>query len=169
MRKDVDIVNHSSDDDPDDVLEVMHAVMHLFRARRQRALGAAGHPLPHMEARVLGFFARHPGATPGDLVVHSGRDKGQIARLIGGLRERGLLEARADAADRRSVRLALTPQGRSVQQTLQRHSRRLSAVATAGLSAGERRQLLALLHKLRRQLEAPEPPGSPPARSRRSL
>ena len=154
MRKEVDLVNHEAGEGSDDVMELVHAVMHLYRARRQRALGDAPHALTHMEGKVLGFYARHPGATPGELVAHSGRDKGQVARLIGGLRERGLLEARADAADRRSVRLALTAQGKAVQQTLQRHSRRLGEAAVAGLSAEERRQLLALLNKLRVQLEA---------------
>jgi hypothetical protein len=35
-----------------------------------------------MEGKVLGFFARHPGATQRDLAQHSGRDKAQLARLI---------------------------------------------------------------------------------------
>jgi hypothetical protein len=34
-----------------------------------------------MEGKVLGFFARHPGATQRDLAQHSGRDKAAVATL----------------------------------------------------------------------------------------
>lgn len=160
MRKSVDHVNHqgqtgpASGERPQDVLELVHAVMHLYRARQYRVLRDGPHDLTHMEGKVLGFFARHPGATLSELVAHTGRDKGQLARLVGGLKERGLLEARTDEADRRSVRLALSVEGQGVHQTLRRQSNRLSAAAVAGLSLAERQQLLALLHKLHEQLEA---------------
>lgn len=45
------------------------------------------------------------------LISHSGCDKGQLARLVGGLRERGLLDGRADENDRRNLLLHLTPGG----------------------------------------------------------
>lgn len=160
MRKSVDHVNHQghtgpgSGERPEDVLELVHAVMHLYRARQYRVLREGPHDLTHMEGKVLGFFARHPGATLSELVAHTGRDKGQLARLVGGLKERGLLEARTDEADRRSVRLALSAEGQGVHQALRRQSNRLSAAAVAGLSLDERQQLLALLHKLHAQLDA---------------
>lgn len=139
---------------PVDVLEAVHAVMHAFRARQYRVLRNGPHELTHMEGRVLGYFARHPGSKQSDLAVHSGRDKGQLARLIGGLKERGLLQAQVDASDRRAVRLQLTAEGAAVQQTLQRRSRRLAATAVAGLSVEEQQQLLALLDKVRAQIDA---------------
>ncbi len=138
----------------DDVLEAIHAVMHLFRAVQYRVLRDGPHDVTHMDGKVLGFFARHPGATQSELAAHSGRDKGQLARLVAGLKERGLLEARADDADRRSVRLQLTTDGRAVHQTLQRQRRRLSDAAVAGLSAAEHRQLAALLERVRANLDA---------------
>lgn len=138
---------------PIDVLEAVHAVMHAFRARQYRVLRNGPHELTHMEGKVLGYFARHPGGTQSDLAAHSGRDKGQLARLIGGLKERGLLQAQVDASDRRAVRLQLTAEGASVQQALHRRSRRLAATAVAGLSVEEQRQLLALLDKVRVQID----------------
>ena len=140
-------------DVPDDVMESIHTVMHLFRAQQYRALRGGPHELTHMDSKVLGFFARHPGATQSDLAAHSGRDKGQLARLIGGLKERGLLQAQADEEDRRTVRLSLTPQGRASQQALQRQGRRVANTAVAGLSAEERAQLVALLRRVRSNLE----------------
>ncbi|MGA0609659.1 MarR family winged helix-turn-helix transcriptional regulator [Caldimonas sp. KR1-144] len=157
MRKSVDHVKHVGAGPaaaaPDDVLEAVHAVMHAWRARQYRVLRDGPHDLTHMEGKLLGFFARHPGATQSELAAHSGRDKGQLARLVGSLRERGLLEATVDENDRRAVHLQLTADGAAVHQALQRQGRRLSAAAVAGLSATEREQLVALLGKVLAQLE----------------
>ena len=160
MRKSVDLVNQKAaptvpaDPASDDVVEAIHAVMHLVRSRQYHAGEGAAQELTHMDAKVLGFFARHPGATQSELAAHSKRDKGQLARLVGGLKERGLLQARADEADRRSVRRTLTAAGRGVQRTLQRRRRRLSDVAVTGLGDAERRQLLELLARVRDNLAA---------------
>lgn len=155
MRKKVDIVNNSLAV-ADEVMESVHAVMHLFRARHARALKDGGHDLSHMEAKTLGFFARHPGATQRELVLHAGRDKGQIARLIAGLRERGLLEASVDESDRRSQRLEVSAAGKALQQLLRKQSREVSAQAVVGMSEAECQQLLALLARLHDNLAQDE-------------
>jgi DNA-binding MarR family transcriptional regulator len=148
MRIAVDIVNNNSHEMPGNVFESIHTVMHLFRLAQYRVLRP--HDLTHMEFKVLSFFARQPGATQSDVVAYSGRDKGQLARLISGLKKRGLLDARADEGDHRSVRLHLTSAGRAVHRTLQRQGRRLSKVAVTGLSA---RSVASLLHRVRANLE----------------
>lgn len=152
MRKQVDIVNNKANL-PEEVVESVHTVMHLFRSLQFQALKEAAHDLSHMEAKTLGFFASRPGATQSELVQHSGRDKGQVARLIAGLRERGLLEASADAADKRSVRLQVSAAGKALQQQVRKQAQRVSAQAVSGLDEAECRQLLALLAKLRDNLE----------------
>ena len=153
MRKSIDNVNQVASSEPsaDDVFEAIHTVMHLYRSGQYRD---GPHGLSHMEGKVLGFFAHHPGATQKDLADHSGRDKGQLARLIGSLKERKLLDAAADEVDRRSVRLRLTAEGRGALKTLQRQARRLSDMAVAEMSAHERAQLVSLLVKVRANLEA---------------
>lgn len=151
MRKQVDVVNQVPNL-AEEVVESVHAVMHRFRSLQFQALKEAAHDLSHMEAKALGFFAVRPGATQTELVQHSGRDKGQVARLIAGLRERGLLEAAADGADKRSVRLQVSAAGRALQQQVRHEARRVSARAVAGLDDEECRQLLALLAKLRDNL-----------------
>lgn len=140
-----------------DVVESIHSVMHLYRARQYRELRDGPHDLTHMEHKVLGFFARHPQATQSDLVAHSGRDKAQLARLIRGLKDKGLLDGHADTEDRRSIRLWLTPAGEAVHKSLETRGQRLSAVAVEGLSEEECRQLLALLGRIGSNLQ----PGTP--------
>src|SRR5206468_13079732 len=137
-----------------EVMESVHTIMHLFRSRRQRSLRGEQQELAHMEVKVLGFFARHPGATQSDLAAYSGRDKAQLARLVRSLRERGLLAAEADASDRRSTRLRLSEQGLALHADLHRHDGDLAEAALAGLSEAEQATLLALLARVRANLDA---------------
>jgi len=154
MRKSVDHVKHRGE--PDEVLEAVHAVMHAYRSQQFRVLRDAEHGATHMEGRALGFFARHPGATLSELVAHAGRDKGQLARLVGGLRERGLLDARVDESDRRNVSLHLTAAGQEAQQALRREGRKIASAALRGFSEQERHHLLELLARLRANLGGSE-------------
>ena len=160
MRKQVDKVNQNPAVQPSgtvgDVFDTIHSIMHLYRSQQFRAFAGGGHELTHelthMESKVLRFFAREPGATLSDLVAHSGRDKAQLTRLIRGLRDKGLLDASADDADRRSTRLWLSDAGRALHAQLHAIGAELSDVALTGLSTGEREQLHALLLRVRTNL-----------------
>ncbi|MCS0616895.1 MarR family transcriptional regulator [Massilia kyonggiensis] len=136
------------------MLERVHAIMHLYRSAQQRSLRAGPHDLAHMEIKVLGFFARRPGATQSDLAAHSGRDKAQLARLIRGLRDRGLLDATADETDKRSTRLALSAAGKDMFAALHRHDGALAEAALEGIAEADRATLLDLLERVRANLEA---------------
>lgn len=136
----------------DAVFEQIHEVMFLFRAHVKQALGAdGGAGAAGMEMRVLGFFARRPGATQAQLVQHSGRDKGQVARLVKGVIERGLLQRDPQAGPRGG--LVLTPSGLVLQQRLHGARTRLADEFADALSAQERVQLLGLLKRLQGALE----------------
>ncbi|HEY4069640.1 MAG TPA: MarR family transcriptional regulator [Burkholderiaceae bacterium] len=140
--------------DDDDALELVHSVMHAYRSLQYRALRDGPHDdITHMDSKVLGFFSRRPGATQSDLAQHSGRDKAQLARLVKGLRDRGLIEAQVDDIDRRNVRLWLTGEGRAVQRALHKQALRVGADAVAGLTADEHRQLCALLRHVMGNLD----------------
>jgi DNA-binding MarR family transcriptional regulator len=157
MRKSVDHVNHSgstgSSAATSDVLEAVHGLMHAVRAHQHRAMREGGHELTPMEGKLIGHLARHPGTAQSELVAHWGRDKGQIARMVNGLKERGLLEALPDEQDRRVQRLHLTDAARVLHEAVHRERRRLAARAVAGLSGDEKAQLLSLLAKVRGNLE----------------
>jgi DNA-binding MarR family transcriptional regulator len=158
MKKLVDKVNQNQATVPaasaQDVFEAIHAIMHLYRARQLRAPMGAEAELTHMEGKVLGFFARNPGATLSDLVAHSGRDKAQLTRLIRALRDKELLEAQPDEADRRSTRLRLSPGGEAIHAEWHRHGAGAAEQALAGVPEAERAQLLGLLERVRANLGA---------------
>jgi DNA-binding MarR family transcriptional regulator len=148
-----DNVNHCREQRPDAVLELVHTIMHQYKSRQFQALRDGQHELTHMEAKVLGYFGHHPGATQSDLSRHSGRDKAQLARLITALRERGLLQGEADAADRRNTRLSLTDAGRAIQQAAQREAEILNELAVRGMSAQQQQALLDLLQHVKLNLD----------------
>ena len=137
-----------------DPLDIMHSVMHQYRALQYRFLRDGPHDITHMDGKVLGYFGRHPGATQSDLAQHTGRDKAQLARLIKGLRDQGLLQGDVDVDDRRNVRLSLTADGLALQKELRQQAKRLSQKAVEGLSGAEQLQLLALLERVRGNLGA---------------
>ena len=153
MKRKVEFVNQS---EADEVFDAIHGLMHLVRARQYRVLRDSPHEITHLEGKVLGFFGRHPGAMAGDLAAHSGRDKAQIARLLAGLKERGLLQAEVDEADRRKTRLHLSDAGRELLRTTQRSLREVTQRSLQGFSAEERAQLLALLRRVRGNLDEAE-------------
>jgi len=136
----------------DAAFESIHSVMHLYRAQQYRVLRDGPHDLTHMENKVLGFFAAHPGSTLRELVQGSGRDKAQLARLIKVLRDKELLHGEVDEADRRSIRLHLTAAGQSVHEALQRQGRQLNEVAVQDLSGEEQQTLVELLGRVRASL-----------------
>lgn len=134
------------------MLELVHSVMHRYRARQYRFLRDGPQDITHMEGKVLFFFDRQPGATQSDLAAHSGRDKAQLARLIKGLRDKGLLDAETDEADRRQVRLRVSEAGQAVQRELKRQAKQVAVQALAGLSAQEQAQLADLLKRVQANL-----------------
>ncbi|MDD9934090.1 MAG: MarR family transcriptional regulator [Myxococcales bacterium] len=138
------------------MLDLVHTVMHQVRSQQHRLLRAGGHGITHMEVRVLGYLARHAGATQRDIARDTGRDKAQLARLIKSLREQGLLASEADPQDRRNHRLSLTDAGKSVLQELQKHSAAVATKAVATLSPAEVDQLASLLRRVQRNLDASE-------------
>jgi len=153
MRTKVDKVNQLHSAFADEIFESIHTIMHLYRSRQYRELRESACELTHMEHKVLGFFARNPGATQSDLILHSGRDKAQLARLIRGLKEKGLLEARVDEGDRRSTLLQPSPEGQRIYKALQVHAARIAGAAVAGMSQEECKHLIATLAHVRANLE----------------
>ena len=150
----MDNVNHMSNKTPPDVFEAIHTLMHQHRALQHRALRDSGQEVTPLESRVLGFFRRHPGATQSELAEHSGRDKAQLARLIKGLKDRGLLLAEADPQDGRQWRLRLSPEGQAIRRAVQQQARQIGQRALAGLNEKEQAQLLDLLSRLSDSLQA---------------
>ncbi len=152
-RESVESLNQIAAPSTAEVFEAIHDVMHLIRSEQYRVVRDGAGELSHMEGKILGFLAKHPGGTLSELVVRFSRDKGQLARLIKSLKKRGFVSAKADPADRRNMRLHATPAGVEVRAALERRLRHLTKLAVRDVNAEERRELVRLLKKLRANLE----------------
>lgn len=83
---------------------------------------------------------------------HAAR-QAQLTRPITALRERGLLQGEADAADRRNTCLSLTDAGRAIQQKIKRQAEALNTQAMQGLSAEQQQALHNLLLQVKSNLD----------------
>lgn len=88
---------------------------HLTRAADER-LAAQG--LGRAHHRVLYFISRQPGLTVSALIRLLNITKQSLARVLGEVSARGLVEARAGEADRRQRLLFLTPEGALLETAL---------------------------------------------------
>ena len=95
------------------LLEVAPLVMRVIR-KQMRGSRSADLSVPQF--RALGFIARRPGSSLGDLAEHIGLSPAAASRLVDGLVARGYAERRDSTADRRLVELRATPAGTAIQE-----------------------------------------------------
>lgn len=89
------------------------AVNRLQRRLRQQSLAG----LSPAQASALGSVRRHGSPTLGELASMEQVQPPSMTRIVAGLAEGGLVVRQADAADRRSARVRITPLG---EQALER-------------------------------------------------
>lgn len=152
MINEVDKVNHKNAELEDAIAEAIHSLRHAFRTRHFRGMAGKPDGLNPMEGRALNFIARNPGATQSDLASHSGRDKGQVARLVQALRERGLIGTATDVEDRRIQRLSPTEAGAETHRRFRQQRASVARQAVDTLSVDERKTLLNLLQRVQQNL-----------------
>jgi DNA-binding MarR family transcriptional regulator len=115
---------------------------------RRIGLLDAGHlhtPFSLAEARVLYEVAHLDRPTASTLIAILDLDAGYLSRLLRGLRQRGLLTARAASGDRRRRELALTARGRKAFGQLDARATGSIAAMLGRLTTPERDRLLASL------------------------
>jgi DNA-binding MarR family transcriptional regulator/predicted N-acetyltransferase YhbS len=120
------------------------------------------------EARLLWELA-HAGAPLGasQLARELQLDLGYLSRLLKGLRERGLIKARANPADARQSLLTLTAAGRRAFAPLDQGSQAQAAGMLARLNAPQQQGLMRALGRVQALL-GDEGPGQPRLRALRS-
>ena len=134
----------------EDVFDAIHRLMHLYRSEQYLSPNASG--LTPMQGKVLRFFSNHPNSTLKELRVDFSKDKGQLAKLINGLKAMNLLKSQVDRIDKRQVRLELTPEGARVQKRLRQHTQALAENACKGLQIKDRLALIATVNQLSKGL-----------------
>jgi DNA-binding MarR family transcriptional regulator len=102
--------------------------------------------------QVLTVLRRHEGINQGGLAEQIDVEPITVCRMVDRLQEAGLVERRADPADRRSWRLFLTARAQDLLDLLRPIADRLFDEALEGISADEREQLSSMLERIRDNL-----------------
>jgi DNA-binding MarR family transcriptional regulator len=106
--------------------------------------------------RLLHMLHKDPERSLSDFADDLGVSVPASSKMVDGLVERGFVERAADAADRRRLSLALTPQGVAVMKEAKKGLEARMAEALAGIGAAESAALAKALDLLRTRLDRPE-------------
>jgi MarR family transcriptional repressor of emrRAB len=102
------------------------------------------------EGRFVLLFlldAAEDGLAPNRLAEQAGVTRATVTGLLDGLERDALIAREADSADRRALRIRLTPQGKQLASAVFAQHSQWIAGLFGHLSAAERMQLAALLEK----------------------
>lgn len=136
-----------------DLLDLAHRALLAETERRVAGSGVGRH-----HQRLIHLIGREPGITMARLLDVMPLSKQSVSRLLQELAGSGLIVRQPDARDRRQRRLALTEEGRALNEQLNGRLRRrlASAYRAAGAEAvaGYHKVLLGLVdERARRRLQ----------------
>lgn len=128
------------------ISDVARLLRREFDARARR-IG-----LTRPQWRVLTMLSRAEGITQICLADQLEVEPISASRMVDRLQDAGLIERRADPADRRAWRLYLTPRSRSLLDELRPIAQTLLAETMEGFADDERDRLISYLERLRGKL-----------------
>ena len=120
--------------------------------RRSFNARTKGSGITALQWRLITYLKRHEGIRQGPLAELIEVEPITLSRMVDRLVEAGLVERRADPADRRAWQLFLTPRAGTLLNGMRDTADALTAEATEGLSAAERDQLIDLVERVRANL-----------------
>lgn len=132
----------------------------LLRRRfdeRARSLGVS-----RAQWQVLFALSRSEGTNQAGLAEALDVETITVGRMVDRLEEAGLVERRADPADRRAWRLHLTPRAHPLLAQLREVAEEVMAETLSGLSRAEEAVLTELLTRVRGNLQRRPDSGSEP-------
>jgi DNA-binding MarR family transcriptional regulator len=100
------------------------------------------------DAGILHILRSSPGVSQQELAVRLGTHPSRVVALIDGLEQRGLVERRPNADDRRQYSLFLSSQGTTTPDDIGRVAREHQEDLLRCLDKEERQQLTVLLQKI---------------------
>lgn len=131
-----------------EIFEVFRSIRREFDARA-RALG-----FTQGQWRVLNYLGRNEGISQVGLADMLDMQPISLGRVLDRMASNGLIERRPDPHDRRAMKLFLTPAAGPMLDVLRATGEDLRGIATRDLSEREQETLIALLARMRRNIEA---------------
>jgi DNA-binding MarR family transcriptional regulator len=133
------------------VSRLRSAVNRLQRRLRQESLGG----LSPAQASALGSVRRHGHPTLGELATIEQVQPPTITRIVASLTEAGMVTRVADANDRRSARVRMTPAGERALERVRTRKNAFLLRRLDQLSTDEQRQAVQLVALLEHLLDEP--------------
>jgi DNA-binding MarR family transcriptional regulator len=127
------------------------AVNRLQRRLRQQSLGG----LSPAQASALGSVHRHGNPTLGELAALEQVQPPTMTRIVANLADAGMVTREADAKDRRSARVRLTPAGERALERMRTLKNAFLVRRLAELEDGEQHHAAELVLLLEHLLEEP--------------
>ncbi|OGO40042.1 MAG: hypothetical protein A2147_07005 [Chloroflexi bacterium RBG_16_57_8] len=139
-----------SDTHIDRILENLSAVLPVFHKKLLKMnLGGVTGDLTRLHLGIMGMLRE--GSLPvSELARMTVIPKPQMTRLIDQLVKAGIVERRADSADRRVINIALTEYGRVLAEDVKRKVQESIRTDLAGLAPEELAEMAKALEALRR-------------------
>jgi DNA-binding MarR family transcriptional regulator len=133
---------------PEPKLTLLDGLVQLSFAVQSAIVRVAdGHELSLVQVRLLGILRdREPAMLA--LATFLNLDKSSVTGLVDRAERRGLVRRTATPEDRRTVRVALTDQGRQLTQKLALQMERELSLLVQGLSEAHRRRLLTIASRI---------------------
>ena len=123
-------------------------------ARMEVELARCGHELNFSQFITIKTLANSTTSVT-ELARAAYLHPGAMTRLLDKLEARGILERVADPNDRRALHIHLTDAGKAIWRDIDQCGQRVREAALQGLEPVERAQLLALLERVRDNLNSP--------------
>ena len=139
--------------------DLLDATRRLRRIVRRQSRQFAP-DLPPTELEVIHAVHDAPGVGVGELAASLGLAPNTVSTLVKSLGERGLIERRPNAADRRGCDLTVTPTGAELVGSGRDQRAELVAAAIVKLSPADRLALREGTAAIGRLLQALEEPGA---------
>lgn len=132
--------------------QILEVVPRAMRLLRQEMREEAGVGISVAQFRVLAFLRRNPGARLSAVAGFLGVAGATASVMVGRLVRRRLLTRAGDPAERRCIRLVLTPRGAEVVERARGRARDRLASQLSGLAGKELAELARGLSLLDRAL-----------------
>jgi DNA-binding MarR family transcriptional regulator len=151
-----------TDFDPDPLVSYGYQVRATHRAfdrLLQRHLGR--HKINNGYWYVLRVLWEKEGLTQRELAREVNLMESSMVLMLNAMQTAGLVRRDRDKEDKRRMRTYLTPKARALKRKLLPYAATINAIAAKGISAKDRALLLAVLSKMKHNLEAAARPARP--------
>lgn len=99
-----------------DFLRTLWQLNHVLERTSRRMEAVWG--VTSQQRMIIRYVGRYPGMTAGQLATHFHLDPGTVSAALDRLEQKGLIERRRSARDKRRVVLGLTPDGRAIDASV---------------------------------------------------